>query len=355
MSTSCSELITQVKAGRLSRRGFVQTMVGLGLTAPMAAQMLASAGRGPGAVEAGVQADQARRRRSAQDALVAGRDPAQPALRRRHQGPGRLAHLLRAAGLVGSGRQPLARPRRRDPDRAERRRRQGRQVGDVEAQEGRAVARRQALHRRRRASSTGSTRPTPPPPPTDIGTYKDIKVEKVDSHTVRVTFPKPTPFWADAFCGVRGMIIPKHVFEPFKGGKSREAPANLKPVGTGPYRFVDFKPGDMVEGELNPTYHMPNRPVLRHHRDEGRRRRGLGGAGRHPDGRVRLRLEHAGRGRDPQAHGAGRQGQGRHRGGRRHRAHPAATSPTRGRKWTASGPASRPSIPSCPIPPSVRR
>ena len=42
------------------------------------------------------------------------------------------------------------------------------------------------------------------------------------------------------------MIIPKHVFEPFKGAKSREAPANLKPVGTGPYRFVDFKPGDVV-------------------------------------------------------------------------------------------------------------
>ena len=38
------ELIAQVKAGRLGRRAFVQTMIGLGLTAPMAAQMLASAG-----------------------------------------------------------------------------------------------------------------------------------------------------------------------------------------------------------------------------------------------------------------------------------------------------------------------
>src|SRR5439155_1109470 len=56
------------------------------------------------------------------------------------------------------------------------------------------------------------------------------------------------------------MIIPKHLFEGFKGAKSREAPANLKPVGTGPYRFADFKPGDLVKGELSPTYHMPNRP-----------------------------------------------------------------------------------------------
>src|SRR6516225_4012129 len=37
-------LVGQVKAGTLSRRRFVRTMVGLGLTAPMAAQMLASAG-----------------------------------------------------------------------------------------------------------------------------------------------------------------------------------------------------------------------------------------------------------------------------------------------------------------------
>ena len=38
------ELIGQVQAGRLSRRGFVQMMVGLGLTAPLAGQMLAAAG-----------------------------------------------------------------------------------------------------------------------------------------------------------------------------------------------------------------------------------------------------------------------------------------------------------------------
>jgi len=37
-------LIDQVRAGTLSRRRFVKVMVGLGLTAPMAAQMLASTG-----------------------------------------------------------------------------------------------------------------------------------------------------------------------------------------------------------------------------------------------------------------------------------------------------------------------
>jgi peptide/nickel transport system substrate-binding protein len=52
------------------------------------------------------------------------------------------------------------------------------------------------------------------------------------------------------------------LFEAYKGGASRDAPANLKPVGTGPYKFVDFKPGDLVTGERNPNYHLPNRPYF---------------------------------------------------------------------------------------------
>ena len=38
------ELIADVKAGRMSRRSFVRTMVGAGLTAPLAAQMLTASG-----------------------------------------------------------------------------------------------------------------------------------------------------------------------------------------------------------------------------------------------------------------------------------------------------------------------
>ena len=96
------------------------------------------------------------------------------------------------------------------------------------------------------------------------GAYRDIeRIDKLDSHTVRLAFKNPTPFWFDAFCGAqRGQIIPKHLFEAYKGDKSREAPNNLKPVGTGPYKFVDFRPGDIVRGEINPNYHLPNRPFF---------------------------------------------------------------------------------------------
>jgi peptide/nickel transport system substrate-binding protein len=95
------------------------------------------------------------------------------------------------------------------------------------------------------------------------GQYKDIqRIDKLDSHTVKISFKDATPFWSAPFCGPTGMIIPKHLFQAFAGGKSREAPTNLKPVGTGPYKFVDFKPGDIVRGELHAAYHVPNRPFF---------------------------------------------------------------------------------------------
>ena len=90
------------------------------------------------------------------------------------------------------------------------------------------------------------------------GQYDNVQaIDKIDSHTVRVVFSKPMPSWPQHG---NVQLIPKHLFEGFVGAKSREAPNMLKPVGTGPYRFVDFKPGDLVRGELNPSYHLPNRP-----------------------------------------------------------------------------------------------
>lgn len=93
---------------------------------------------------------------------------------------------------------------------------------------------------------------------TTSGNFRDLRLVKEGSHAVRVVFDKPTPFWASPYCV--GSIIPRHIFAPFIGAKSREAAANFQPIGTGPYRFADFKPGDLLRGTLNPNYHGPNRP-----------------------------------------------------------------------------------------------
>jgi peptide/nickel transport system substrate-binding protein len=126
---------------------------------------------------------------------------------------------------------------------------------DVEWQDGRPFTADDVVFNREYAADPATAAVT-------VGSYQDVKVEKIDPVTVRVRFEKPTPFWADAFVGPGGMIIPKHLFEAYKGANSREAPANLKPVGTGPYRFVDFEPGDLVKGEPDPAYHVPNRPYF---------------------------------------------------------------------------------------------
>lgn len=97
----------------------------------------------------------------------------------------------------------------------------------------------------------------------DSGSYVTIgTVDKVDDHTIKITFKSPTPFWQSAFTGYPGMIIPKHIFEQFKGKDSRNAPNNLKPVGTGPYKFVSFVPGDSLVAEINQNYHIQNRPFF---------------------------------------------------------------------------------------------
>jgi peptide/nickel transport system substrate-binding protein len=254
-------LIGQVKAGRLSRRGFVQMMVGLGLTAPLASQMLASAG-----------VAQAQTKLAYKPTKRGGGGTVKTLW---WQG----ATLLNPHFAVGTKDQdgsrifyePLA---SWDPD--------GNLVANLAAEipsvQNGGVAKdgKSVTWKLKKGVQWHDGKPftaddvvfnweyasDPATAAVTIGSFKDMKVQKIDSHTVKIAFDKPTPFWADAFVGVRGMVIPKHLFEAYKGGKSREAPSNLKPVGTGPYRFVDFKPGDMVKGELNPTYHMPNRPYF---------------------------------------------------------------------------------------------
>ncbi len=252
-------LIAEVKDGKLSRRAFVHRMIALGLTAPMASQMLAHSGvaserrpfeykptkrGGGGAVKvlwwqgatllnphfAVGTKDQDGSRIFYEP--LAGWDP-----------DGELFPVLAAeipsrenGGLAADGRSVTWKLKR-----------------GVQWHDGKPFTADDVVFNWQYASDPATAATT-------IGSYKDVKVEKVDDFAVRVVFAKPTPFWADAFTGARGMIIPKHLFADYSGAKSRDAPTNLKPVGTGPYRFVDFKPGDMVRGELNPSYHIANRP-----------------------------------------------------------------------------------------------
>lgn len=94
---------------------------------------------------------------------------------------------------------------------------------------------------------------------TSRGLYENIhRIDKLNDHTIKMVFTDPNPRWFLS----GGQILPKHLFVEYQGQNARNAPYNLKPVGTGPYKIVEFKPGDVALYEINPHYHMPNRPFF---------------------------------------------------------------------------------------------
>jgi peptide/nickel transport system substrate-binding protein len=95
------------------------------------------------------------------------------------------------------------------------------------------------------------------------GGYRKIEsVEKIDDLTVKVTLKEPTVDWTTPWSNSDGLILPKHVHERYKGKEARNAPANLKPIGTGPYKIVEFRPNDIIIADINPNYHVENRPFF---------------------------------------------------------------------------------------------
>ena len=253
------DLVAAVRAGRVSRRAFVRQMVGLGLTAPFANQLLAHAGLAQAPTPAVYKPTKAGGGGSLKMLFWQGATLLNPhfAVGGKDQHGSRIFYEPLAAWDPEGNLVPVLAAEIPEienggvaPDgmSVTWRLKQG-----VQWHDGRPFTADDVVFNWEYAADPATAAVT-------IGSYQDLKVEKIDPLTVRVRFEKPTPFWADAFVGARGMIVPKHLFEVYKGGNSREAPANLKPVGTGPYRFVGFKPGDLVKGELNPSYHVPNRP-----------------------------------------------------------------------------------------------
>ena len=259
--TALRELIESVRRGHLPRRSFVARMVSAGLTAPMAAQML---------LHSGVAHSQA--------------VPAPPYKPTRRGGGGALkclwwqgATLLNPHFASGNKDQEASRVFYEplavyDAD--------GNMLPVLAAQipsranGGLAADGKSVVWKLKRGVTWHDGQPftaddcvfnwdyvrDPATAATTIGSFAGFRCEKVDTHTIRLVFDKPTPDWDRALA--TSMLIPKHLFAPYTGAKSRDAPCNLKPVGTGPYRFVDFKPGDMLRGAINTGYHMPHRPFF---------------------------------------------------------------------------------------------
>jgi len=85
-------------------------------------------------------------------------------------------------------------------------------------------------------------------------------VEVVDERTVSFHFATRYPYQLhDANDGV---ILPRHVLEGVSPDSLRAAPFGRNPVGNGPFRFSRWVPGQTIELERNPDYHVKGQPYL---------------------------------------------------------------------------------------------
>ena len=83
--------------------------------------------------------------------------------------------------------------------------------------------------------------------------------EVIDPYTFRVRYTRPL---AKAVQSWSMWMLPKHLLERYVAdGKLKESPENSRPVGTGPYRFQEWKSGEKVVLVSNNEYYQ-GRPYL---------------------------------------------------------------------------------------------
>ena len=97
----------------------------------------------------------------------------------------------------------------------------------------------------------------------NYGTALQLYLEAVDTpdpHTAVFRYGRPMPqdLLLRAMVDL-GYISPKHVFE---GTNLLENPANTAPVGTGPFKFVQYERGQFIIADRNPDYWNEGLPYL---------------------------------------------------------------------------------------------
>jgi peptide/nickel transport system substrate-binding protein len=100
---------------------------------------------------------------------------------------------------------------------------------------------------------------------TTFATYDVIEdIEVVDDLTVTLHFKDANPQWFGPFTGgYVGQVLPSHILKDFVGEKARDAEFNLKPIGTGPYKVDEFRPGDVINLSINETFRDETRPYFK--------------------------------------------------------------------------------------------
>jgi peptide/nickel transport system substrate-binding protein len=83
-------------------------------------------------------------------------------------------------------------------------------------------------------------------------------IEVIDDYTIRFRLRYPYGAFLAVLVNPRAGIVPEHVL---RGQDLNTAEFNRKPIGTGPFKFVEWKRGERIVLEANPDYHA-GRPAL---------------------------------------------------------------------------------------------
>jgi peptide/nickel transport system substrate-binding protein len=96
--------------------------------------------------------------------------------------------------------------------------------------------------------------------PRGINTFREVTdIETPDATTAIFKLERPAPYMMAALSGYESPMLPKHVYE--KGDIRNSEYAN-KPVGTGPFKFVEWRRGEYVRLDRNPDYWRKGQPYL---------------------------------------------------------------------------------------------
>lgn len=96
--------------------------------------------------------------------------------------------------------------------------------------------------------------------PRGKGNFSLISSAEVpDSHTLILKLSSPSPSMIMAFSGYESPILPKHLFA---GTDIKNHPNANAPVGTGPFKFVEWKRGQYIRFDKNENYWSAGEPKI---------------------------------------------------------------------------------------------
>jgi len=96
--------------------------------------------------------------------------------------------------------------------------------------------------------------------PFGVAMHRSLEsVETPGPHTVVFRLSYPNPAFMQVIAPILLPIVPKHIYGT---GDIKTHPANQKPVGSGPFRFVEWQKGRHLILERNDKFFRPGRPYL---------------------------------------------------------------------------------------------